>query len=36
MHRDGVIADFQFPIVDLIRAAASTPPLGDANDYSDV
>jgi hypothetical protein len=23
-----VIADFQLPIVDLIRAAASTPPLG--------
>jgi hypothetical protein len=25
-----VIADFQLPIVDLIRAAASTPPLGCA------
>jgi len=25
-----VIADFQLPIVDLIRAAASTPPLSTA------
>jgi len=24
-----VIADFQLPIVDLIRAVASTPPFGD-------